>query len=45
MGYLVQQFANAVPIAALYALLAFGYALSFALTKRADLTYGAMFAF
>ena len=45
MGYVLQQFANAVPLAALYALLAFGYALSFALTKRADLTYGALFAF
>lgn len=45
MGYGLQQFANAVPIAALYALLAFGYSLSFALTKRADLTYGALFAF
>lgn len=45
MGYGLQQFANALPIAALYALLAFGYSLSFALTKRADLTYGALFAF
>ncbi|WP_137135194.1 branched-chain amino acid ABC transporter permease [Rhizobium sp. FKY42] len=45
MDYALQQFANAVPLSALYALLAFGYALSFALTKRADLTYGALFAF
>lgn len=45
MDYALQQFANAVPLSALYALLAFGYALSFTLTKRADLTYGALFAF
>ena len=45
MLYLAQQLANAVPIAALYAALAFGYALSFGLTRRADLAYGALFAF
>lgn len=45
MLYLLQQIANAVPIAALYAALAFGYAIAFAVTRRADLTYGALFAF
>ncbi|SCW28894.1 Branched-chain amino acid ABC-type transport system, permease component [Rhizobium mongolense subsp. loessense] len=45
MGYLLQQLANAVPLAALYAALAFGYALAFGVTKRADITYGAVFAF
>ena len=45
MLYLSQQIANALPLAALYALLAFGYAIAFAVTKRADLTYGALFAF
>jgi branched-chain amino acid transport system permease protein len=45
MAYLLQQIANALPIAALYAALAFGYAVAFAVTKRADITYGALFAF
>jgi branched-chain amino acid transport system permease protein len=45
MAYLLQQIANAVPLAALYAALAFGYAIAFAVTRRADLTYGALFAF
>ncbi len=45
MAYLLQQLANAVPLAALYAALAFGYAIAFGVTKRADITYGAMFAF
>jgi branched-chain amino acid transport system permease protein len=45
MAYLLQQFANAVPIAALYASLAFGYAIAFAVTRRADIAYGAIFAF
>ncbi len=45
MLYLSQQIANALPLAALYALLAFGYALAFAVTKRTDLSYGAIFAF
>ncbi|WP_377288083.1 branched-chain amino acid ABC transporter permease [Rhizobium sp. SG2393] len=45
MAYFLQQLANAVPVAALYALLAFGYGLVFALTRRADLTFGALFAF
>jgi branched-chain amino acid transport system permease protein len=45
MSYLLQQLANAVPLAALYAVLAFGYSIAFAVTKRADITYGAIFAF
>jgi branched-chain amino acid transport system permease protein len=45
MAYLLQQLANAIPLAALYAALAFGYALAFGVTKRADITYGAIFAF
>jgi branched-chain amino acid transport system permease protein len=45
MAYFLQQIANAVPVAALYATLAFGYAIAFAVTRRADLTYGALFAF
>lgn len=45
MIYTLQQLANAMPIASLYAALAYGYSLTFALTKRADLTYGALFAF
>jgi branched-chain amino acid transport system permease protein len=45
MIYLLQQLANAVPLAASYALLAFGYSIAFAVTRRADITYGAIFAF
>lgn len=45
MAYFLQQFASAVPIAALYALLAFGYSIAFAVTRRADLTFGAIFGF
>lgn len=45
MAYLLQQLANAVPLAALYAALAFGYSIAFGVTKRADITYGAIFAF
>jgi branched-chain amino acid transport system permease protein len=45
MAYLLQQLANAIPLAALYAALAFGYAVAFGVTKRADITYGAIFAF
>ncbi|NTF07064.1 branched-chain amino acid ABC transporter permease [Agrobacterium rubi] len=45
MAYFLQQFFNAVPIATLYAALAFGYAIAFSITKRADITYGAIFAF
>ena len=45
MAYLLQQLANAVPLSVLYATLAFGYVIGFALTKRADIAYGAIFAF
>ena len=45
MGYLLQQVLNAVPVAALYACLAFGYSLAFGMTRRADITFGALFAF
>lgn len=45
MAYFLQQLLNAVPTAALYAALAFGYAISFAITKRGDVTFGAIFAF
>ena len=45
MAYLLQQLANAVPLAALYAALAFGYSVAFGVTRRADITYGALFAF
>ncbi len=45
MAYLLQQLANAIPLAALYATLAFGYSLAFGVTRRADITYGAIFAF
>jgi branched-chain amino acid transport system permease protein len=45
MAYLLQQLANAVPLAALYAALAFGYAIGFGVTRRADITYGALYAF
>jgi branched-chain amino acid transport system permease protein len=45
MAYLLQQLALAVPLAALYAALAFGYSIAFGVTKRADLAYGGLFAF
>lgn len=45
MGYLVQQLALSLPLAALYALLAFGYAVAFGVTRRADIAYGGFFAF
>jgi branched-chain amino acid transport system permease protein len=45
MAYFLQQLLNAVPVAALYAALAFGYAIAFSITKRADVTHGAIFAF
>lgn len=44
MVYTVQLLLNALPLAALYAALAFGYAIAFAISKRADITYGALFA-
>lgn len=45
MAYLLQQLVLSVPLAAFYAALAFGYAIAFGVTKRADLAYGALFAF
>jgi branched-chain amino acid transport system permease protein len=45
LAYFLQQALNAAPTAALYAMLAFGYSLSFGLTRRADFTPGALFAF
>jgi len=45
MAYFLQQIANAAPVAALYAALAFGYSIAFAVTRRADVAYGALFAF
>jgi len=45
MAYLLQQVLNALPLAALYGLLSFGYALSFGMTRRVDITFGALFAF
>jgi branched-chain amino acid transport system permease protein len=45
LAYFLQQLLNAAPTAALYAMLAFGYSLSFGLTRRADFTPGALFAF
>jgi branched-chain amino acid transport system permease protein len=45
IAYFVQQLLNAAPNAALYAMLAFGYSLSFGLTRRVDFTPGALFAF
>jgi branched-chain amino acid transport system permease protein len=44
-AYALQQVFNAAPLAALYALLAFGYSLTFGLTRRVDFTPGALFAF
>jgi len=45
MIYFAQQLANAVPLCALYAALAFGYAIAFGMTRRADIAYGAIFVF
>ncbi|HWU62535.1 MAG TPA: branched-chain amino acid ABC transporter permease [Ensifer sp.] len=45
MAYILQQAVNGVPLAALYALLAFAYSMAFAVTRRADITIGALFAF
>jgi branched-chain amino acid transport system permease protein len=45
MTYALQQLANGLPLAALYAALAFGYSLAFAITKRPDITYGSLYAF
>ena len=45
MAYLLQQVLNGVHMGAIYALLAFGYALSNGLLRRANLAHGAVFAF
>ncbi len=45
MAYVLQQLLNAVPVASLYACLAFGYALAFGVTRRPDITFGALVAF
>lgn len=45
MAYLLQQILNALPMASLYACLAFGYALAFGVTRRPDITFGALVAF
>lgn len=45
MAYLLQQLLNALPMAGLYACLAFGYALAFGVTRRPDITFGALVAF
>lgn len=45
MAYLLQQLLNALPMAGLYACLAFGYSLAFGVTKRPDITFGALVAF
>jgi len=45
MGYLLQQLANGLHIGAIYALLAFGYALTNGVLHRTNLAHGALFAF
>lgn len=45
MLYLLQQVLNGIHGGALYALLAFGYALTNGVLKRTNLAYGAVFAF
>lgn len=45
MGYLLQQLVNGVHLGALYALLAFAYAISHALLRRSSFVHGALFAF
>lgn len=44
MAYFAQQILNGLHIGALYALLAFGYAISNGLLNRANLAHGALFA-
>lgn len=44
LAYFAQQSINAVPVAALYGLLAHAYGLTFGLTRRPDFTPGALFA-
>ncbi|HWK64761.1 MAG TPA: branched-chain amino acid ABC transporter permease [Rhizobiaceae bacterium] len=45
MLYLFQQILNGLHMSALYALLAFGYALTNGVVRRTNLAYGALFAF
>lgn len=45
MAYFAQQLLNGLHSAALYALLAYGYALTYGVTRRASFAHGALFAF
>ncbi len=45
MGYFAQQIVNGIHLGALYALLAFGYAIAHAVLRRASFVHGALFAF
>ncbi len=45
MAYLLQIIANGLHNGALYALLSYGYVLTYCVTKRANLAHGAVFAF
>ncbi len=45
MGYFAQQIVNGIHLGALYALLAFGYAIAHAVLRRASFIHGALFAF
>ena len=45
MAYLLQIITNGLHNGALYALLAYGYVLTYSVTKRANLAHGAVFAF
>ncbi len=45
MAYFLQQVLNGLHIGSIYALLAFGYAISYGLVRRANLAHGALFAF
>ena len=45
MVYFLQQLLNGLHVGALYALLAFGYALTNGVVRRTNLAYGAVFAF
>jgi len=45
MAYLLQQILNGVHMGAIYALLAFGYAVAHSVLRRTNLAHGAVFAF
>ncbi|MEZ5801150.1 MAG: hypothetical protein R3D29_12685 [Nitratireductor sp.] len=45
MAYLAQQIVNGIHLGALYALLAFGYAIAHGVLRRASFIHGALFAF